>query len=105
MALNVSRRKYGALTKYLNTTMTDPKSSIRVRYNSAMKLADVLLAADERADKQERRRNILADREYRAMLRNQGIVIAEPETPEPEESASEAASRFLESVRGVTTHE
>jgi hypothetical protein len=69
--------------------------------NAAMRLSDIFLTADQRAEKQ-------ADRAYRAALRAQGVSVTEPnetETAVPE-TAEQAAARFLQSVgHGVTTNE
>ena len=82
MAQNLSRRKYSKLVKMMTETMTDKKQSIRTRMVAAMRLGDILMAADARAEK-------LADRKHRAQLRELGQTVPEPvevePTPEPDD--------------------
>jgi hypothetical protein len=101
MSQNLSRRKYAAITRFLNETMQDEGNSKRVRLSAAFRLCDVYTAHDARAWR-------LEDRAYRAALRAQGVSVTEPnetETAVPE-TAEQAAARFLQSVgRGVTSNE
>jgi hypothetical protein len=61
VAQNLSRRKYGRLSKYLTDVMTDPAMSMRTRMTAALRLDDLLARADARADRakeQEFRREL-----------------------------------------------
>jgi len=89
MAQNLSRRKYAKVVKLLTATMEDAKLTHRTRFNAAIRLSDILMAADARAAK-------LEDRRYRAELRALGQVIPEPEEPEtPEPDVVQTAVNSL----------
>jgi hypothetical protein len=90
MAQGISRRKYSSITKYLTQLMQDKSASQRSRMAAAMRLSDIYLTADARAEKQ-------ADRAYRQQLRAAGQDVPEPvETPEPQApDAITQARQFL----------
>ena len=88
---SLSRRKYAKVVKLLTATMEDTKLTHRTRFAAANRLADILMAADQRAAK-------LEDRRYRAELRAQGQTVPEPEEPETPEP--DQVQAVLDSVIG-----
>lgn len=87
----IGRKRWGPLIRYLTETMQNARSE-RMRMQAALRLSDVLTLREQREQLELRR-------ELRMLTK----VGEDPEeTPEPvqvQESAEEAASRFLASMQ------
>ena len=89
----VGRRRWARLTQFLENVMETSKSE-RTRMTAALRLCDVLLAREQREQAELRAAERSASKEP-------DVQPAAPAAEtEPEESATDAARKFLKSIEG-----